>query len=119
MARQLVDAGTFTRLEKKPNSFWCASDPSDVARVEEAFAAFGDRVRELETLAAELRDEIRALRAERSAPAPAIVRTSHDGTGTPATLCPMARCCVIHGVIVMPVCVIPSGRRTRSATSSS
>ena len=34
---QLVGAGTFRRLDpaKKPNSFWCASDPSDVARVED------------------------------------------------------------------------------------
>ncbi|GAA3364594.1 MULTISPECIES: phosphoenolpyruvate carboxykinase (GTP) [Saccharopolyspora] len=32
---ELVEAGTFTRLEKKPNSFWAASDPTDVARVEE------------------------------------------------------------------------------------
>ncbi len=33
---QLVEAGTFVRLNesKKPNSFYCASDPSDVARVE-------------------------------------------------------------------------------------
>jgi phosphoenolpyruvate carboxykinase (GTP) len=31
---ELVEAGTFVKLAKKPNSFWCASDPSDVARVE-------------------------------------------------------------------------------------
>ncbi len=33
----LVGVGTFTRLDdaKKPNSFHCASDPSDVARVED------------------------------------------------------------------------------------
>jgi phosphoenolpyruvate carboxykinase (GTP) len=33
----LVAAGTFVRLDetKKPNSFWCASDPTDVARVED------------------------------------------------------------------------------------
>jgi phosphoenolpyruvate carboxykinase (GTP) len=34
---QLVELGTFTRLDpdKKPNSFHCASDPTDVARVED------------------------------------------------------------------------------------
>ncbi|MDQ6657478.1 MAG: phosphoenolpyruvate carboxykinase (GTP), partial [Actinomycetota bacterium] len=32
---KLVEAGTFTRLTAKPNSFHCASDPSDVARVED------------------------------------------------------------------------------------
>ena len=34
---QLVENGTFVRLneDKKPNSFWCASDPTDVARVED------------------------------------------------------------------------------------
>ena len=34
---ELVAAGTLVRLaeDKKPNSFWCASDPSDVARVED------------------------------------------------------------------------------------
>ncbi|GAB3675089.1 phosphoenolpyruvate carboxykinase (GTP) [Saccharopolyspora tripterygii] len=32
---RLVEAGTFKRLDKKTNSFYAASDPSDVARVEE------------------------------------------------------------------------------------
>ncbi|TCO61938.1 phosphoenolpyruvate carboxykinase (GTP) [Actinocrispum wychmicini] len=32
---RLVKTGTFVRLRQKPNSFWCASDPSDVARVED------------------------------------------------------------------------------------
>lgn len=40
----------------------------DPARVEEAFATFADRVHELESVAAELRSELRSLRAERAAP---------------------------------------------------
>ena len=35
MTTSLVEAGTFVRLSAKPNSFWAASDPDDVARVEE------------------------------------------------------------------------------------
>ena len=37
LTEELVQAGTFTRLnpDKKPNSFHAASDPTDVARVEE------------------------------------------------------------------------------------
>jgi phosphoenolpyruvate carboxykinase (GTP) len=32
---ELVAAGTFVPLKQKANSYWCASDPSDVARVED------------------------------------------------------------------------------------
>jgi hypothetical protein len=39
----------------------------DAARVEEAFSAFADRVRELESVAGELRAELQSLRAERPA----------------------------------------------------
>jgi hypothetical protein len=46
-----------------------APEGVDPARVEEAFAAFAERVRELEEVAAELRAELHALRAERAAPA--------------------------------------------------
>jgi hypothetical protein len=45
-----------------------ADEGYDPARVEEAFAAFADRVRELESVASELRAELTAVRAERTAP---------------------------------------------------
>lgn len=35
LTTHLVNSGTFVRLPRKPNSFWCASDPEDVARVED------------------------------------------------------------------------------------
>ncbi|WP_245558180.1 phosphoenolpyruvate carboxykinase (GTP) [Nocardia thailandica] len=40
----LVEAGTFVPLTAKPDSFWCASDPDDVARVEDrTFVCSEDR----------------------------------------------------------------------------
>ena len=42
-----------------------ADEGFDPARVEEAFATFADRVRELESVASELRAELHSLRAER------------------------------------------------------
>lgn len=45
-----------------------ATEGYDPARVEEAFAAFADRVRELESVAAELRSELHSLRADRARP---------------------------------------------------
>ena len=46
-----------------------AEEGFDPARVQEAFATFAERVRELESVASELRSELRSLRAERTAPA--------------------------------------------------
>ena len=58
----------------------------DPARVEEAFALFAERVRELEEVADELRGELRALRAERGAPSPrAVADEEHWPTGVDAS----------------------------------
>jgi len=35
LVASLVANGTFVPLEKRPGSYWCASDPTDVARVED------------------------------------------------------------------------------------
>jgi hypothetical protein len=55
------------------------------ARVDEAFAEFAERVHELETVAADLRAELQTLRAERTAPRPAmpprVEAESWPGTG--------------------------------------
>lgn len=45
-----------------------AGEGYDPARVEEAFSAFADRVRELEAVAGELRAELQSLRSERPVP---------------------------------------------------
>jgi hypothetical protein len=56
-----------------------AEEGFDPARVEEAFATFADRVRELESVASELRAELHSLRAERTGP------TRFDDEHWPAT----------------------------------
>jgi hypothetical protein len=66
-----------------------ADEGFDPARVEEAFATFADRVRELESVASELRAELHSLRAERSAPSHFVdedwpVNAAHAGAGPPA-----------------------------------
>lgn len=55
--------GKVPRAEELPDS----EEGVDAARVEEAFASFADRVRELESVAEELREELRSLRSERAA----------------------------------------------------
>jgi phosphoenolpyruvate carboxykinase (GTP) len=35
LIEELVTAGTLVTLDRKPDSYWCASDPTDVARVED------------------------------------------------------------------------------------
>lgn len=57
------------RTDDPPRSSAGSGDGYDRARIDEAFAVFADRVRELEAVAGELRAELRALRAERR-PAP-------------------------------------------------
>ena len=45
LTTHLVDKGTFVGLTRKPISFWCVSDPDDVARVEDRYEEAGARVR--------------------------------------------------------------------------
>jgi hypothetical protein len=67
-----------------------APEGVDAARFEEAFAAFADRVRELEQVADELRAELRALRAGRVVRVPAPVEEDErwpaeaEGDASPA-----------------------------------
>jgi len=55
-----------------------SDDGFDPARVEEAFASFAERVRELESLAVELRSELHELRAERLAERPSLPYGDED-----------------------------------------
>lgn len=56
--------GKLPRAEELPRT----EEGYDAARVEEAFASFTERVRELESVAGELRAELRSLRSERAGP---------------------------------------------------
>ena len=71
LSRLLRGRGILQGMSKLPQADELphADEGYDPARVEEAFAAFADRVRELESVASELRAELKAVRAERTAPA--------------------------------------------------
>jgi hypothetical protein len=59
--------GKLPQAEKLPSAEELPTENGyDAARVEEAFASFAERVRELESLAGELRAELRSLRSERA-----------------------------------------------------
>jgi hypothetical protein len=54
------------QTDDPPRTIEGRTDGLDADRIEEAFSGFAERVRELESVAHELRAELRALRAERS-----------------------------------------------------
>lgn len=68
----MAPAAYFREMSKLPQTddLPVTAQGYDAARVEEAFSAFAERVRELEAVAGELRAELRSLRAERPAPPP-------------------------------------------------
>lgn len=59
-----MEMSKLPRTQDRPRT----GEAYDPARLEEAFGAFAERVRELESVAAELRAELRSLRAERAGP---------------------------------------------------